>query len=72
MHSGGISIWFFVGISLLVNGLLILAAGIYEFVHPPEKPVVLFQVHANVWWGGVLLLAGLLYCIFYVPGRNRA
>jgi hypothetical protein len=72
MQSGGISIWFFVGVSLLVNGLLILGAGIYEFVHPPEKPVVLFQLHANVWWGGVLVLAGILYCVFYAPGRNRA
>jgi hypothetical protein len=71
MQSGGISIWFFVGSSLLVNGLLILTAGIYEFVHPPEKPVVLFQLHANVWWGGVLVLAGILYCVFYAPGRNR-
>jgi hypothetical protein len=72
MQSGRISIWFFVGISLLVNGFLILCAGIYELVHLPEKPVVLFQVHANVWWGGVLLLAGILYCVFYAPGRKRA
>jgi hypothetical protein len=71
MQSGGISIWFFVGVPLLVNGLLILGAGIYEFVHLPEKPVVLFQLHANVWWGGVLFLAGILYCVFYAPGRNR-
>jgi hypothetical protein len=71
MRGSGISIWFFVGISLLVNGLLILCAGIYELVHPPEMPVVLFQVHANVWWGGVLLLAGILYCVFYAPGRNH-
>ena len=71
MRSGGISIWLFVGVSLLVNGLLILCAGIYELVHPPEKPVVLFQVHANVWWGGVLLLAGIMYCAVYAPSRNR-
>ena len=71
MRSGGISIWFFVGISLLVNGLLICGAGIYELVHPPEKPVVLFQVHANVWWGGVLFLLGIVYCVYFAPGRNR-
>jgi hypothetical protein len=71
MRSGGISIWFFAGISLLVNGLLILCAGIYELVHPPEKPVVLFQLHANVWWGGVLLLAGIIYCVSYAPGKKR-
>jgi hypothetical protein len=71
MRSGGISIWFFVGISLLVNGLLILCAGIYELVHPPEKPVVLFQVHANIWWGGVLFLLGIVYCAYFAPGRKR-
>ena len=27
MHGRGISIWFFIGISLLVNGVLITAAG---------------------------------------------
>jgi hypothetical protein len=70
--SGGISIWFFVGISLLVNGLLILCVGIYDFVQPPGKPAVPFQVQANVWCGGVLLLAGLLYCISYASWRNRA
>ena len=30
MHSGGISIWFFIGISLLVNGILIVQAGVRE------------------------------------------
>ena len=47
-----ISIWFFIGISLAVNGALILAAGIYQVVNPPVNPgVVLFNLHANVWWG---------------------
>ena len=31
-----ISIWFFIGISLLVNGALILAAGIYQLMNRPE------------------------------------
>ncbi len=52
---GGISIWFFVGVSLLVNGALILGAGLWEFVHPPANPVVLFRYHANVWWGAALI-----------------
>jgi len=70
MHSeGGISIWFFIGISLLVNGVLILGAGIYELMHPPEFPVVLFRLHANVWWGAVLLLVGILYTVKFRPNR---
>ena len=35
-----ISIWFFIGISLAVNGALILAAGIYQVVNPPLNPDV--------------------------------
>ena len=48
---GAISIWFFIGISLLVNGVLILASGLYELSHPPVSKVVLYELHANVWWG---------------------
>jgi hypothetical protein len=66
-----ISIWFFIGISLAVNGALILAAGIYQLVDPPANPgVVLFQLHANVWWGAVLLLSGLFYCVRFAPSRR--
>ena len=66
---GGISIWFFVGVSLLVNGALILAAGLWELVHPPANPVVLFRLHANVWWGAFLLLLGILYSLRFSPRR---
>jgi hypothetical protein len=71
MHSeGSISIWFFIGISLFGNGLLILAAGLYELAHPPLNPtIVLFSMHANVWWGALLLIAGAIYCYFFRPGR---
>ena len=70
MHSeGSISIWFFIGISLLGNGLLIFAAGLYQISHPPAEPVVLFNLHANVWWGAVLAIWGAVYCYFFRPGR---
>ncbi|HVZ17672.1 MAG TPA: hypothetical protein VG897_11175 [Terriglobales bacterium] len=67
MHSSAISIWFFIGVSLLVNGVLILGAGIYELIHPPVYPVVLFHLHANVWWGALLLLFGILYTVKFRP-----
>jgi len=68
---GSISIWFFIGISLLVNGALILASGIYELIHPPAVPVVLFNLHASVWWGALMLAIGAVYCIYYMPGKGR-
>ena len=68
---GSISIWFFIGISLLVNGLLILASGIYELIHPPAAPVVLFHLHASIWWGGLLTAIGAFYCVYYSPSRGK-
>ena len=67
---GGISIWFFVGVSLLVNGALILGTGLWEVVHPPANPVVLFRYHANVWWGAALLMLGILYSLRFSPRRT--
>jgi uncharacterized membrane protein HdeD (DUF308 family) len=64
-----ISIWFFIGISLLVNGALIFAAGMYELIDPPEYPVVLYRLHASVWWGAILLCAGIVYCYRFRPKR---
>jgi hypothetical protein len=72
MKTGGsISIWFFIGLSLLVNGVLILASGIYELIHPPQTLVVLFNLHAAVWWGALLTVVGAIYCIYYAPGKGR-
>lgn len=66
-----VSIWFFIGISLAVNGALILAAGLYQVFYPPADPgVVLFSLHANVWWGAVLLIIGTVYCLKFAPRRQ--
>lgn len=67
MQERSISIWFFVGVSLLVNGVLVLQAGIREAVNPPAQQVVLFQLHASIWWGAILAVLGLLYCLRFRP-----
>jgi hypothetical protein len=73
MKTGGsLSIWFFTGICLGVNGLLIFATGIYEALYPPANKVVLFNLHANIWWGAVLLLLGLFFAVHFSPSRERA
>jgi hypothetical protein len=73
MHEdSSISIWFFIGISLLVNGVLILLTGLYELAVPPQFPVVLYQLHASIWWGALLLAAGLFYCLHYAPRRTAS
>ena len=73
MKSGGsLSIWFFIGISLAVNGAVICATGIYELAHPPANQVVLYNLHANIWWGGLLLILGLFFSLRFSPARDRA
>ena len=64
-----IPVWFFVGIMLLLYGLLILGSGIKEFAHPPAT--VLANLHAPVWWGALLTALGGFYCIHYWPSRYQ-
>jgi hypothetical protein len=72
MKSGGsLSIWFFIGLSMLVNGALIFGTGLYELVRPPENRVVLYCLHAPIWWGGLLFLLGVFYCYRFSPSRER-
>lgn len=68
---GGISIWFFIGISLLVNGVLILGSGLYELLRPPLVPTVLFHLHASIWWGAILALIGAVYCFKFSPSSPK-
>lgn len=62
-----VSIWFFVGILLTVYGVIIAGAGVYGLFAPP--PVVLAQYHADLWWGLILLAAGVFYCYHFSPRR---
>ncbi len=67
---GQISIWFFVGCLLTIYGVLIFGAGLYELVSPPARPVVLAQYHAAIWWGLLILAAGLTYIYFFRPSKD--
>jgi len=62
-----VSIWFFIGIALLVDGGLIFSAGMYELWYPPAHPVVLFSLHAPIWWGALLAVIGAIYCLKFNP-----
>jgi len=72
MHRPGmVSIWFFIGALLLIYGILICGAGIYELTSPPEHPVVLANLHASIWWGALLIALGALYTIRFLPGKGK-
>lgn len=65
-----IPVWFFVGVLFLVYGLLILASGLAEWSHPPD--IVLANLHAPVWWGGLMIVLGVLYCGKFRPRSTKA
>ena len=65
-----ISIWYFIGLLILVYGILILGAGVGEVFSPPANPLVLAELHAGVWWGALLTVLGGLYAYLFRPGRQ--
>jgi hypothetical protein len=71
MHSSGISIWFFIGVLLTAYGGMIFAYGIYEWLSASYPVGVrLTNLHTPVWWGGILLLAGIFYFVKFRPGSG--
>jgi hypothetical protein len=70
MRSANLSIWFFIGVMLTIYGAMILGYGISELVSGHTANVILANLHAPVWWGGFMLVIGLVYGIHFRPGRN--
>ncbi len=62
-----IPVWFFVGVILLVYGVIIFITGILEYSHPPAT--VLSQLHPAIWWGALLVVIGGIYVYLYFPRR---
>jgi hypothetical protein len=72
MHRKGmVSIWFFIGALLLLYGILITGAGLYEFWYPPTHTTVVHaELHAGIWWGALLLILGVFYSVKFRPRRS--
>jgi hypothetical protein len=66
-----ISIWFFIGVLLAFYGAIILAYGLYAFNDPPSADRVLSELHADVWWGALMLVIGLVYSLKFAPRRGH-
>jgi hypothetical protein len=68
-----VPIWFFIGALVLVYGIIIFAAGVYAVCCPPpvEQRVALFELHADVWWGAMMMVLGAFYCFRFNPRRKR-
>lgn len=64
-----IPVWFFIGLLLLIYGVLILVSGVTEWSHPPGA--ALANLHAPVWWGALMIVVGGLYVYLFLPRKPR-
>jgi FtsH-binding integral membrane protein len=54
-------IWYFVGLMLSAMGVVVLIAGIANYLSPPARETVLFRLHPELWWGMVMIVVGLVF-----------
>ncbi|WP_433965736.1 hypothetical protein [Tunturiibacter gelidiferens] len=64
-----LSIWFFCGILMLADGMVLLGQGIFErFGHAPAT--VLANLQPTLWWGVLLTLFGAFYTVRFRPATH--
>lgn len=69
-HALNIPIWWFIGVLLVIYGVLITGAAIYEEFVPNPTPPVLHEWRPALWWGLLLLAMGSFYTVKFPPKRN--
>jgi FtsH-binding integral membrane protein len=62
-------IWYFVGLMLSAMGAVVLIAGVANYLSPPARQTVLSQLHPELWWGVVMIAAGLLF--FFMNRKSK-
>jgi hypothetical protein len=66
-----ISIWFFIGVLVLVYGLIILGWGMISGGHAATgRPIALSDLRADLWMGGFMTVAGAFYTFKFAPKRK--
>lgn len=72
MGENKISVWFFIGSLLVIYGVIILSASIYDLSHPfTDSHTVLSELHPGIWWGALLLIIGIVYVAVFRPGKAK-
>ena len=61
-------VWFFIGVILVIYGILIFATGIFEINELPDT--VLANLHAPIWWGVLLVIVGAIFLQKHYPRKR--
>ncbi|MCK5455148.1 MAG: hypothetical protein KAJ16_12340 [Calditrichia bacterium] len=62
------TIWYFVGLILIVMGGLVLLSGLIQLISPSQQQTVLAETYPAIWWGGLMLVTGLIY---FISNKNK-
>ncbi len=57
-------IWYFVGLILMIMGLIIFINGIFT----SESKTALAYLRPNIWWSGVMIISG---AIIFLTNRKK-
>lgn len=63
-----ISIWFFIGVLVLVYGIIIFGWGLVSGGHSATgRPITLAELRTDLWMGGFMTIAGAFYTWKFAP-----
>lgn len=65
------SIWYFVGLMLLVMGAVVFFSGIYFYNVPDGSTTILRELHPDIWWGAVIIVAGAVFFFGSRKGQRK-
>ena len=52
---------------IIIGGIIFLS-GIYNLLSPPVVKTVLANTHPDIWWGGIMIVFGVL---MYIKTRKQ-
>jgi hypothetical protein len=66
-----VPIWFFIGVTLLIYGIIICGTGLYTLVDPSlVEGIAMSELHPAIWWGALMAVIGAFYCRRFNPWRK--
>jgi len=65
-----LDIWFFVGIILIIYGVILSLIGIY-YIFNPYTDVILGNLNPNLWWGGIMIISGIILQLISYHSRKK-
>jgi len=75
-----VPIWLFIGVVLLIYGVLIMGVGLNNLAVPSQVQIELQKswpdapwlfLHADIWWGALMIALGAFYCIRFNPWKSN-